>query len=117
MSSDKRIEMVKKLLQKTNKGVIGWEDTSDENKFQAMISNHIIQVSLEDEKGKPLGVQIDILNNKGEIIDNFICKENAGSIYRDTFYPMFEKARGYARGTEQALDEILNVLNDDDVPF
>ncbi len=115
-TDDKKIILLKKLFEKTNRGTIDWESTPDQNKYQTMVADNLIQISFDNSSQVLAHVSLSILNCYGALVDEFSANDHT-ALYEELFYPLFKKARDYANGTEQTLTEIINALTEDDVPF
>lgn len=115
MSSNKRIILVEKMLCQTRSGNVDWEETVNGNEFLVTKVSLSILVSKGQGNNGALYI-IKILNEYGEIIDEFNDEtwgydEHVSKIFAE----LYNLARGYAMGTEQALDRLLYSF--DDVPF
>ena len=121
MSYNKLAILVNKLADKTTDHKINWEETARGDSFQVSFPEYSIIIDTcesETESGQ-IDYRIAILNNEGRIIESAVDPdfkdyiEDPYLIMKD----MYETARRQTLGVEDALDSILEKLDEDDIPF
>jgi hypothetical protein len=114
---DKKELFVTRLLQQTSAGKVKWEPTMEERVFQASFPSYSVKIWTEEAFDIETAYVIGIFNDSGtqiERMDNRELKEaglvHAWTVMRD----LHQLARRQALGVEQALDSLLDSLDDDD---
>lgn len=115
MAPDKRFQLVQRVLEQSRAGKVDWEETANSNEFIVTRGNLSILISEKWQNDNSL-IVITILNDDGDVIESFNDEEwgSDGDVY-ELFRDLYNIARRYAMGTEQALDQLLAEF--DDVPF
>ena len=123
----KLAELAYKLHQMTIKGKVAWQETVTAGVYRASFSNYSLQISLEPSENLqgPKDIRISVFGDDGNEIESFIDEDIKQWISNfdpfSTGYHMmhetYEVARRSALGTEQAIDQILADLEDDEIPF
>lgn len=112
---DKRVLLAERLRERTLAGAIAWEETADEEVFQAAFSNLTLRIaSYFDDVLDESVVEIEIFNSQGQRIDAFTDVTLKSVGMQAPWSVMFEThqaARRIAMGVENALDSLLNELN------
>jgi hypothetical protein len=118
MSYQKVADLIMKLRNKTTHGEVKWEATSTEGIYQTILAGYAIRISKTNEG--EIGIILQIYNEDGELIEQVNDRELLNLLGYKSFeimFELFETARRIAMGTEQAVNKILDVLGEDDVPF
>jgi hypothetical protein len=118
---EKLEKVINKLHRRTMSGSISWEETSTPGSFQTAFpgSTIIIFTKPSGEFMDELDYILQIHDDKGNMMEqardtDFEDKSHGYAIMKE----MYEAARRIALGTEQAIDELLSSLgDDDDIPF
>ncbi|HEX8429640.1 MAG TPA: hypothetical protein VF625_00075 [Longimicrobium sp.] len=120
---DKRVVLIKRLLHRTENGGMTWEPTARENEFLSSFSGYTVSIgSRRTSPGDP-DLVFSIYNADGSLVEEFDDTDLPADNDFDPYVTMgrlHEMARRYAMGAEQALDSLLNELDDrdiDDLPF
>jgi len=124
MSSLKSKALIIRLLDRTNEGKVEWEETDIEGVYQASFRSHSVQIARKPARGDPEGAEdivLAVYNQEGKLIDEIGDPDlvQFGLSTQEAFQLMsklYETARRYAMGVEQAIDNLLQELNDD-IPF
>lgn len=115
MSYNKIVNIVKKILEKTNNGSIEWEGTERGDTYQVSFSNFSVRLFPRDNPHTPdTDYIIQIINSDGEIVEE-VSDEDLKSLLSEAFTKMkqlHELARRQVMGVEGALDAILSELDD-----
>lgn len=107
------------LHKKTLDGSIGWEETALKDVYQTSLADYSLRISLEAAM-----VRIAIVNEVGTEIETFVDEDLSPEWLHEIgvdehpytmMKSVYEIARRRALGAEQAVNEILKVLDDDDV--
>ena len=110
MSVKKMALLLDRIEYLTSEGKITWEITEKDDVFQTSFSNF----SLRIYKGTT-DYYISLHNSEGTLLESAsdldLLPEMADAFMR--MQSLYESARGYALGVEQAIDEILSELNED----
>lgn len=114
MSDSKIVRIIQGVIRQTNAGKIDWEVTESEDTFQASFPNYSIRLSYtESNMGKDYW--LTIINNEGLVIESVsdvdVKSELEGS-YK-IMEGLYANARRVALGVDKALDELLNIFDDD----
>jgi len=116
MSFDKRLALIGKLLEHTRNGKLDWEETTNPDEF--IISRNELSIAiLKTKNSQNHNLYIfTITDEDGDTIDEFDDEvwEGDNDIFR-MIAELHKLARGYAKGTEQALDKLLQSF--EDTPF
>lgn len=119
MSYQKIADLIEKLYQKTGEGQINWETTSTEGVYQAILKSYSVRILKQILEERTV-IVLQIYNEEGDLIEE-VNDEDVGRVSKwgafATMLELYESARRTAMGTEKAVDEILEELNKDDVPF
>lgn len=118
---DKRILLLQQLRRRTLEGTLNWEETADDGAYQATFSNYGVRIrTMWNREHDSPDYQLELYNSNGHLIEEISSDAlhevdpKAGAY--QIMAQMFETARRIAMGVEQALDEILQEL-DDNLPF
>jgi hypothetical protein len=115
----KAAKIVDRLYQKTLKGSITWDETSDKNAFQANVGNYIVQVIKEyDGESEDWYSKVLLRSYDGNLIDEILpshlreieSSERPDLRFWQIFDELHESARRYALGVDKAYDELLSIL-------
>ena len=105
------IDVIDKLLERTNQNKIGWKSTVTENTFIAVVGKLGLSIRLPRPASINDIVQFRVLDKTGEVVQEL----NADPIGNGaTYYKLRElhqKARGIALDDESRLDELLAELD------
>ncbi len=120
MSNPKLVATILKLHEKTKKGELQWEETSNERVYQVSFPGYTVQMfhRLSQEGADALDYFIRILNENGGVLEessDLDLKEEWEPSFR-VMKELYEMARRRALGVEQALNNILKALGEDDNP-
>jgi hypothetical protein len=124
MNNPKVEAMVRRIKEKTSEGQLQWEETEAEGVYQTAFTSYSVQVSLEDSReAQGTDVVLRIFNSEGKMIEEVRDPDLVGDKYDSPkafkeMRELYDTARRYAMGVEQALDQILKDLDDkDEIPF
>lgn len=122
MSVEKMRRLVSRLSEKTFAGHIMWEETETADVYQAAFPDYVVRIWKRTNEGGGKDYVIGIYNSRGTLLDEAsdvaMDPDDDYHVY-DLMESVYESARGYALGVEQALDSLLSTLEDKgkDVPF
>ena len=115
------------LYRETVDGRVDWEETTSSGVYQASFSNYAVTISLqESQDDEENNVRISIYNSEASMIESFsdsaldcdwFFEMDVTETPFKIMYELYEIARRTALGSEQAVNEILKELEDDDLPF
>lgn len=116
MSDEKRIALVKGLLEQTDAGKLSWEETTDEDYFQVAFPKYVVVIAKREYSDGDVYHFVLIRNAAGKVVDSIDYQDIplAFEDPRDLLKGLYEKARRRASGVEAAIDEILSDLKKDD---
>lgn len=124
MLDDKRLAIIKLLMDRTSAGQLKWAATADDNTFQVAMGDY--SVSIKSGPGEAMDSTdfvFEIANEEGRVIDQFRDTELGNRMpdtMRSDFYStvavLFDMARGAALGVNEALDAVLKELTEMDLP-
>jgi hypothetical protein len=121
MISEKLGEMVARLKQRTEEGKIDWEETSTRGRFQTTLNDHSLVIVKQENEYDPevMDYCVTIYNRDGDDIECFADRDlgevpeaNADETYRAMMKEIHAMARRKALGAEEAVDAILEVLDE-----
>ncbi|WP_420405370.1 hypothetical protein [Nisaea sp.] len=124
MISEKLGEMVVRLKQRTEEGKVDWEETSTRGRFQTTLNDHSLVIAEQENEDDPAVTDycITIFNRDGDDIECFtdsdlaeVPEANADETYRAMMKGIHAIARRKALGAEEAVDAILEVLDESEV--
>jgi hypothetical protein len=116
MATDKQVRLIERLIQKTNAGEVRWEQTGNDDVYQAAFPNYGVRVERVFDKwhNDVEGYTVFVLNSEGtevdEMSDTTFMEVNFARSPFLQLQDLFMGARRTALGADQALDEILNDL-------
>lgn len=114
MSNSKIARIIQGVDKKTKAGEIDWETTEKEDVFQASLANYSIRLSFQEgELGNDYW--FTIINNEGLVIESVSDVQLSGELegaYR-LMDELYSSSRRVALGVDEALDELLNIFDDD----
>lgn len=117
MSLQKIAAVVDRLLGLTKNNELVWETTETEEVFQVSFANSSIKLSYrptveEDTEDDDIDYVVTVLNNSGLVVEE-VSDIELRDYMTDSFDKLdelYELARGYALGTEQILDSLIDEL-------
>lgn len=120
MSYKKIANIIEKIYEKTTENTVQWEETETSDIFQVSFSNYALRISKKQlsQDIDDCDFMIEVINTLGETIE-YVKDEDISSLIENSYYKMkltYESARKKALGVDDALDSILNELNDG-IPF
>ena len=121
MATTKIVKLILRLLEKTQNSEINWEETENEEVYQATFPDYSIRISLRPSGGENCDYKLSIYNENGNLVeaiwDNDISSQDLPDAY-PKMRSLYDGARSKAMKVDEALDSILNELKDeDDIPF
>jgi hypothetical protein len=125
MSFEKQRKLMDVLYQRTQRGEIEWQEGLTDV-FQVSFKNNSVQLhSYRNAKNdNDVDYLVFLINGDGEIADRFTDEDldldesgMPGNRWYGMLGDMYRLARRRARGGDKVLDDILQELDGDDVPF
>lgn len=124
MVTESQRRLVDKLIERTQKGGLEWEETANPEVFQLSFPNYAIQVFPKQNRHDPeqTDVIVRIKNEEGTTVDQIsdveLEQQYSGGEYFQQLMQLYETARRTALGSEEAVTELLKALDEDeDWPF
>ena len=126
MSEEKVGRLVVLLLDKTVRGELRWEQTETEGVYQAAFPSYSARIASQPtrEDGRGVDYVLGIYNEEGakvHEVDDIDLREGmgGGSEAYKTMQQLYQAARRIAMGVEDAVDDILSFLHEDEeeIPF
>ena len=124
-TTQRQAKLAQRLYDMTKKKKINWKyDSFDDNVTAEFSKNKIAVEDGRDSEGSPF-IMVTIYSLSDEEIDKFNDEDLKNLSTSDPEYSSFWKlmsqtlnlAKRQARGADDAIDDILDELDDDDVPF
>lgn len=121
MEQNKLIALINRIITKTSYGELDWESTNNPKSFSVSLSNYSISISaIKSFDYDDDDYRITIYNEEGDVIEEAtdieLKNQMPDALIR--FKTLFDEARRKAMGVDEALDDILKELEDDeDAPF
>ena len=114
-------DIITKLLERTNENKVSWQTTADEDTFIAVVGDTSTLVSAYEGRldlmaGKQ-EVRFRILNREGREIERYDTSFTILNFERlkdidNSLAQLYAKARRFALGVEDQLDELLKALEE-----
>ena len=116
MSYQKTADIIIKISKKTQDDLIEWETTERAGKYQVSFSNYSIRIfkSISNETPGDDDYIIQVINGYGETVEE-VSDVDIKSLLPDAYKIMkntYELARRKAMGVDEALDSILDELDE-----
>ena len=116
----KLARLINRLVEKTLEGSVEWERTVPEDYFQATFPAYTVHIGKEvDTFTERASYVLKIFNEDNELIEEVTDGQLRGEM-TDSFARMaalHSGARRKAMGVEEAVDNLLGVLGEGDVPL
>jgi len=119
MAASKYVQLIQRLIKRTEDGTANWEPTSRDGVFALSLSDFTVRLSaLQSGGGSPL-IHFEIVNSLGTVVDKFTDADagheldDAGEFFKRS-ENMYDLARRKAFGVDAALDSLLAELDKDD---
>lgn len=124
MSENRLPKLINRIHEKTMSRDLKWEITANDEKFQCAFTKFVITILPRPNKESPseLDYIFTILDEDGAIVDRIddieltqLLVENYGGTRNegyDVLSEIHDVARRIARGTEDAIDSLLDELED-----
>ena len=116
MATSKRVELADRLISKTEKGELEWEETADPDAFQVAFPNYSLWVDLVETPNGSRDIVITLFNSAGNKIDEFSdvdLSTETNLQYYTKMNTMYQSARRKAVRADEAYDDILKQLGDE----
>lgn len=119
MSYQKLVKLVFKVAQATSAGSLSWKETEQDDIFQVSFSSSSVRIGGRKSKIDPSASEyyLKVFNSIGEEIEDIGDEDGSDDQERADLYvalkETYETARRQSSGVDQALDEILEELNND----
>lgn len=115
MSNEGHKELVRRLVLRTEKGLLDWKPAVEDDAFQVSVNENTILFSREHgSAGGAFDYFITLLNSKGDEADSFsdvtLDDGSPGGEWFDVLNDLFESARRTAMGSDKVLKKILDDL-------
>lgn len=126
MSYPKLWKVVETIKRKTDNGTLKWSQTETSGVFQVAFPSYAVRVSKKENSSSSIGSIVlgkdyhifSVYNDEGDLVESAttyqLMKINDDA--PSTLSGLYETARRQAMGVEDALDSILDDL-DDEPPF
>jgi hypothetical protein len=120
---DKLRTLAQRLSEKTRDNELDWEPTASSDVYQTTLGSYVVKIShVERHPEEGDLIVIEILNGEGTVIEKFDDEDMATMLGSQKqawnfMEELYNTARRRALGTEQAIDSILEALDDDGIPF
>lgn len=126
MAYKKLANFTSSLHRRTMGGTIEWEETALRGVYQASLANYSVRISLVDSQDHGgLDANLSIINDEGSEVESFLDVDLQSEWFRELgvagssfeiMSSIFHTARRIALGSEKAINDILEELDDDVVP-
>src|SRR5271156_2447844 len=84
MATSKRVELADRLISKTEKGELEWQETANPDAFQVAFPNYSLLIgAVQTEEGSQYDIVITLFNSAGNKIDEFSDVD----LYNETHLP------------------------------
>ena len=104
---EKRLAIANKLLERTDRGAVKWEEAAEEKKFLTSFSQYSVAIRKTLSLGwGPDQYTISLIDAAGKLLEEVSEKESSSAVLTT----LYQKARREALGVEKALDDVLGSL-------
>ena len=103
---DAILQVLEKLLARTNESKISWKTTVNENAYVAVLGNASVVIKKDFAVNSDWTLQI--LDEAGVELESVSSRQSENE---EMFQDLYEKARRFARGTETKLEALLAQLD------
>jgi hypothetical protein len=117
MSYSQQIQLLERLAEKTQSGVLDWKKSADENALLVSFRKNAIRLRKTDSESTNPTYRVELLDGDGSVVEEFsdadLDQAEFGRIdahYYEALRDMFELARRRAYGADKVLLEILKDL-------
>ena len=102
-------DILTRLLERTNQDKVGWQSTSDEDTFTAVLGNASVLILVDRTNAAIL----QILNQEGREIERLDSGTQEGQQWGYQLRELYSRARRIALGVDSQLDDLLQELEAD----
>lgn len=103
--------LIKRLVEKTNRGELDWQKTTNPQYFSLKVGdNDIVVMKFDAWPDDETCIGLEIKNNEGERIDYFCIGENDMDIHYDEMFQLHAQARRKAMHIDETISDILSKL-------
>jgi predicted P-loop ATPase len=125
MAMEKQKRLVDLLLERTNEGKLEWREAVQPDSYQVALRDKLVRIMKERGRNEDEpDYIIELVDDEGKVVDAFTDVQLWTSNAEDNKIPWFARmrdlhdlARRTALGSEKVLNDILNELGDDEIPF
>ncbi len=112
MTDPKLVELVTRLHRQTVLGKVAWEPTVTDDEFQAEFPDYTIRISIPTL----YSYRLEILNPDGRVVEAISswALEKSMDDAVETMSELYAVARRTAMRVDEALDDLLSKLGDED---
>ena len=96
-----------KLAERTAEGRVPWKTAFGESSFSARLGNLLVLISARSDSS----IKLSVSNEKGTEVDS-VESPNLPTGSAAKLYGLYGSARRIALGTEQTLEELLELLDE-----
>jgi hypothetical protein len=112
MNVEKYETLLQRLVDKTNHSALDWKESPFQDAYQVSFANYTIMIrAMKNPETESPDYVMWVFNSEGTVVDTF-SHVDLGSGYYTHLQDLYQKARRQALGSDKALDEILNELDE-----
>lgn len=117
MAFERQIQLLERLVQKTNEGELEWKRSPEEGVFQVILRKNTLRLRRTEGGSGSEMFTLEMIDSSGEVADSFsdaeLDEEAFGRVDQGYFRMMknlYEFGRRQALGADKILNEILRDL-------
>ncbi len=108
----KLVTFAERVYEKTAKGELRWETTSDANAFAVSFPKYSVTIErVPETEDTNESFMLRISNDRGQTIEEFTSWQAQRAGF-DHLRELFDRARRIAMGLDEALDDLLEQLDE-----
>ncbi|GEM_PF-2086141 len=116
MADTRLLQLVLRLKELTDKGKVDWEETVEEDAFQAAFPEYVVKIRNHRYMTLPDDISVQIFNGNGVMVESATGRELEGVAsnstgLRELMNTLYESARRKALGGEKAVSDLLSYFD------
>lgn len=116
MSENKMLVLINKLAERTGKGNLEWKSTEASGVYQTSFPKYSVRLAIrKNQRVADLDYVVQIIDNSGELVEEVDDTDFGSGDHYEVMKELYEGARRKAKGVDDALDSILEDLDEDEL--
>lgn len=106
MADPKMDAILEKLLERSRKGEVAWEETARENQYQVSSADTSFRIAHDDRYSSDRGYSLSVTDERGLVLESL----NSFGQANEKLVELYNMARRRALGVEERLERALKGL-------